>query len=134
MPHPSIKLQENVPLAPYTTLDIGGPARFFCEAKTEGEVGEAAKLARERGVPLFVLGGGSNLLVSDAGFDGLVMRVGVVGSKRESREGESSISSDQGKTFLRGWVKSKKRAETTKTARKARKTKTIGKSLVMSAR
>ena len=89
MPHPSIKLQENVPLAPYTTLDIGGPARFFCEAKTEGEVGEAAKLARERGVPLFVLGGGSNLLVSDAGFDGLVMRVGVVGSKRESREGES---------------------------------------------
>jgi UDP-N-acetylmuramate dehydrogenase len=91
VPHPSIKLQENVPLAPYTTLDIGGPARFFCEAKTEGEVGEAAKLARERGVPLFVLGGGSNLLVSDAGFDGLVMRVGVVGSKRESREGESVL-------------------------------------------
>jgi UDP-N-acetylmuramate dehydrogenase len=91
VPHPPIKLQENVPLAPYTTLDIGGPARFFCEAKTEGEVAEGAKLARERGLPLFVLGGGSNLLVSDAGFDGLVMRVGVIGSKPESREGESVL-------------------------------------------
>jgi UDP-N-acetylmuramate dehydrogenase len=91
VPHPPIKLQENVPLAPYTTLDIGGPARFFCEAKTEDEVAEAAKLARERDLPLVVLGGGSNLLVSDAGFDGLVMRVGMVGSKRESREGESVL-------------------------------------------
>lgn len=87
VPHPPIKLQEKVPLAPYTTLGIGGPARFFCEAKTEDEVAETAKLAHDRGLPLFVLGGGSNLLVSDAGFDGLVMRVGVVGSMRESREG-----------------------------------------------
>ena len=86
VPHPQIKLQENVPLAPYTTLGIGGPARFFCEAKTEDEVAGAAKLACDRGLPLFVLGGGSNLLVSDNGFDGLVMRVGA-GSKRESREG-----------------------------------------------
>jgi UDP-N-acetylmuramate dehydrogenase len=86
VPHPPIQLQENVPLAPYTTLGIGGPARFFCEAKTEEEVAGAAKLARDLGLPLFVLGGGSNLLVSDAGFNGLVMRVGVVGSKSEGRE------------------------------------------------
>lgn len=87
VPHPPIQLQENVPLAPYTTLGIGGPARFFCEAKTEDEVAGAAKLAHDRSLPLFVLGGGSNLLVSDVGFDGLVMRVAVVGSMRESREG-----------------------------------------------
>ena len=91
MPHPPIQLQEKVSLAPFTTLNIGGPARFFCEAKTEDEIAETAKLARHRGLKLFVLGGGSNLLVSDEGFDGLVMRVGVIGSKRESREGQSVL-------------------------------------------
>jgi UDP-N-acetylmuramate dehydrogenase len=91
VPYPPIQLQENVPLGPYTTLGIGGPARFFCEAKNEEEIAGAAKLARDRGLPLFVLGGGSNLLVSDAGFNGLVMRVGVVGSIRESREGDQVL-------------------------------------------
>jgi UDP-N-acetylmuramate dehydrogenase len=74
-----MNLIENRPLAPFTTLGIGGPARWFVEAESEEEVAEAAAWAGERGVPLFVLGGGSNLLVSDAGFDGLVMRVGLQG-------------------------------------------------------
>jgi UDP-N-acetylmuramate dehydrogenase len=91
VPYPPIQLQENVPLGPYTTLGIGGPARFFCEAKTEEEVAGTAKLARDCGLPLFVLGGGSNLLVSDAGFDGLVMRIGVAGLMRESREGAQVV-------------------------------------------
>ena len=64
-------LEENKPLAPFTTFGIGGPARWFAEATSEDDVAEAAAWAGERGVPLFVLGGGSNLLVSDAGFDGL---------------------------------------------------------------
>jgi UDP-N-acetylmuramate dehydrogenase len=72
-------LVENKPLAPFTTLGIGGPARWFVEAASEEEIVEAAAWARERGAPLFVLGGGSNLLVSDAGFDGLVLRVGLRG-------------------------------------------------------
>jgi UDP-N-acetylmuramate dehydrogenase len=87
VPHPPIKLLEQVPLAPYTTLGIGGPARYFCVAETESEIAEAAQLAHDRNLPLFVLGGGSNLLVSDAGFDGLVMRVGVQSSKREHKQG-----------------------------------------------
>jgi UDP-N-acetylmuramate dehydrogenase len=70
---------ENKPLAPFTTFGIGGPARWFAEAASEKEVVEACSWARERGVALFVLGGGSNLLVSDAGFDGLVLRVGLRG-------------------------------------------------------
>ncbi|MEO6806063.1 MAG: UDP-N-acetylmuramate dehydrogenase [Edaphobacter sp.] len=73
-PVATIDIQEQVPLAPYTTLHIGGPARFFCEVKTESELLEAVAFARERSIPLFVLGGGSNLLVSDTGFDGLVVR------------------------------------------------------------
>ncbi len=74
-------IEENKPLAPFTTFGIGGPARWFVEAASEEEVADAAAWAAERGVPLFVLGGGSNLLVSDTGFDGLVLRVGLRGIK-----------------------------------------------------
>lgn len=70
---------ENVPLASHTTLRIGGPARWFAEAANEPEVAEAVAFARDRKLPLFVMGGGSNLLVSDAGFPGLVLRVGLRG-------------------------------------------------------
>lgn len=72
-------INENEPLAPFTTFGIGGPARWFARATTEDEIAEAAAWAREHGVPLFVLGGGSNLLVADAGFDGLVLHVGLRG-------------------------------------------------------
>ena len=72
-------LEENKPLAPFTTLGVGGTARWFVEAKTEEEVAEATAWARRKGVKLFVLGGGSNLVVSDAGFDGLVMHVALQG-------------------------------------------------------
>ncbi len=73
------RMEENKPLAPFTTLGVGGPARWFLEAVTEDDIAEAARWARERVVPLFVLGGGSNLVVSDAGFDGLVVHVGLRG-------------------------------------------------------
>jgi UDP-N-acetylmuramate dehydrogenase len=72
-------LLENTPLAPFTTFGIGGPARWFVEATNEEEIAEAAAWAQEHGAPLFVLGGGSNLLVSEAGFNGLVLRVGLKG-------------------------------------------------------
>lgn len=72
-------IRENVPLAPYTTFQVGGPARFFAVAETEQDVAEAAIWAEERGLPLFVLGGGSNLLVSDHGFAGLVLHIGIKG-------------------------------------------------------
>ena len=72
-------IEENKPLAPLTTFGIGGPARWFVEAASEDEIVQATAWARERGLMLFVLGGGSNLLVSDAGFEGLVMRVGLLG-------------------------------------------------------
>lgn len=91
VPPPALQFQESIALAPYTTLGVGGPARFFCEAHSEAEVEQAAQFARDRNLPLFVLGGGSNLLVSDAGFDGVVMRVAVTGPKQESREGESVL-------------------------------------------
>ena len=79
---------ENIPLAPLTTLKIGGPAKYFVEAGTTGEVQEAVTFARSRDLPLFVLGGGSNLLVADAGWPGLVLKVAVEGIHQRSDHDE----------------------------------------------
>src|ERR1035437_7121748 len=68
-------LLEHVPLAPYTTLGVGGPARWFVETGTESEILAAVRFARLQRVPYFILGGGSNLLVSDDGFPGVVVRI-----------------------------------------------------------
>ncbi len=66
-------IREHEPLAPCTTFGVGGAARYFVEAQTVDEVQEALAFARERGLKLFVLGGGSNIVVADSGFDGLVL-------------------------------------------------------------
>jgi UDP-N-acetylmuramate dehydrogenase len=70
---------KEVPLAPYTTFQIGGPARWFAEAVSEDDIAAGIAFAAERQLPLFILGGGSNLLVSDAGFAGLVLRIAIRG-------------------------------------------------------
>jgi UDP-N-acetylmuramate dehydrogenase len=72
-------ITENVPLAPLTTLKVGGPARYFVEAQTFAEVSQAVEFSRSRSLPLFVLGGGSNLVISDAGWHGLVLKIGISG-------------------------------------------------------
>src|SRR5581483_1683034 len=74
-----MNLQENVPLAPLTTLQVGGSARFFTRAASVEDVEEAAAFASDKELPLFVLGGGSNVLISDRGWQGLVLQVGIVG-------------------------------------------------------
>ncbi|HET8772339.1 MAG TPA: UDP-N-acetylmuramate dehydrogenase [Thermoanaerobaculia bacterium] len=81
-----MQVQENVALAPLTTIGIGGPARFFFRATTVDEVREALAWAQERGLATFVLGGGSNLLISDAGFDGVVVHVDLRGVTVESED------------------------------------------------
>jgi UDP-N-acetylmuramate dehydrogenase len=74
-----MKIEQNIPLAPYTTLRVGGPARYFASAVSEHELRNGLLWARERSLPIFALGGGSNLLVSDRGFDGLVLRLALDG-------------------------------------------------------
>lgn len=74
-----LKIKENVPLAPLTTFKIGGAARFFVRAETESEVAEAFKFAEENAFDIFVLGGGSNVLIADEGFDGLVLQIALTG-------------------------------------------------------
>lgn len=70
-----LKIQENIPLSRYTTFQIGGPAKFFCEVKNEKELEDAVIWAKDKKIAAFVLGGGSNVLVSDNGFDGLVIKM-----------------------------------------------------------
>ena len=76
-------LREQVSLGPYTTFGIGGPARWFVEAPDEASVVEAVEFARARSLPLFVLGGGSNLLVADEGFPGVVVHIAMKGVEQD---------------------------------------------------
>lgn len=75
----NLQILEHVALAPLTTLKVGGAARFFAAAVTENDVVAAFQFATEHELPLFILGGGSNVLISDDGFDGLVLQVAVRG-------------------------------------------------------
>ncbi|MCL2184000.1 MAG: UDP-N-acetylmuramate dehydrogenase [Chitinispirillia bacterium] len=66
---------ENVPLAGKTTYRIGGPARYYAEPQDEDEVAEAYRFAQDRKLPALILGNGSNMLISDMGFDGVVINL-----------------------------------------------------------
>jgi len=66
-------IQKNVLLRNYTTFKIDGSAKYFFAAKTKEEIIKAIKWAKENNLPFFILGGGSNLLVSDKGYEGLVI-------------------------------------------------------------
>lgn len=68
------RIQRNVPLAPMTTFKVGGPADVLIETRNEGEIVRAVQLAKAHGVKVTMLGGGSNVLVADAGVRGLVIR------------------------------------------------------------
>ncbi|QQG45238.1 MAG: UDP-N-acetylmuramate dehydrogenase [Candidatus Sungiibacteriota bacterium] len=70
-----VTIKENISLAPHTIYKIGGPARYFVETKNSDELKQALDFVATKKVPIFVLGAGSNILVSDKGFDGLVIRM-----------------------------------------------------------
>jgi len=82
-------IQQNVALAPLTTLKVGGPADYFVEANTLAEVSEAVGFARSQGLPLFVLGGGSNVVISETGWRGLVLKIGITGIDECSESGKA---------------------------------------------
>lgn len=69
------KIQHNITLAPYTTFQIGGPAKFFVLVDSKEELQEAINFAKSNNEPYFILAGGSNILISDNGFDGLVIKI-----------------------------------------------------------
>jgi len=70
-------MKENVLLKNYTTFKIGGPAKYFLIAKTKEDLVNALKFSKESKVPVFIFGGGSNILVSEKGFNGLVIKIDI---------------------------------------------------------
>ncbi|WP_297750279.1 UDP-N-acetylmuramate dehydrogenase [uncultured Tessaracoccus sp.] len=74
-----VDVDSNPLLADHTTLRVGGPAQRFVVANTPDDVAHIVGEADEQGTPVLVLGGGSNVLVADAGFDGVVVRMGITG-------------------------------------------------------
>ncbi|QYU67059.1 UDP-N-acetylmuramate dehydrogenase [Leptolyngbya sp. 15MV] len=81
-------IRQNVLLSEYTTLGVGGPARFFAECSDENELTDLIRFGQANSLEVFILGGGSNLLVSDAGFDGLVVKLGIRGIEMCSTNGD----------------------------------------------
>jgi len=91
VPPASVDIRENIALAPYTTFQIGGPARYFAEVTTEAALLKAVDFAREHSLPIFTLGGGSNLLVADSGFDGLVLHIAIEGDVHITFAGDTVL-------------------------------------------
>ncbi|MDP3970276.1 MAG: UDP-N-acetylmuramate dehydrogenase [bacterium] len=70
-----IEIEEGVSLAPFTTFKIGGPAKYFFRAKTRKDLEAVLREASKNNIPIFILGGGSNILIHDKGFDGLAIKM-----------------------------------------------------------
>ena len=96
-----MEIREQVPLAPLTTFQVGGPARWFAEARTPQEVLQAVDTARANNWRLFVMGGGSNLVVADAGFHGLVLRVAIPGLDDRMEDGKRVFEAGAGEDWDR---------------------------------
>ena len=103
---------ENVPLAPYCTLGVGGPARYFVEVRDEAGLLDALAWARRRGLPFRVLGGGSNLVVADEGVAALVARIALRGVASREVDGAVELTAAAGEPWddlvrasvERGWA------------------------------
>jgi UDP-N-acetylmuramate dehydrogenase len=94
-----MEIRENVVLAPLTTLQVGGPARYFIEATDAEQVREGIEFARLKDAPLFVLGGGSNLVVSDRGWPGVVLKVGILGINHRHGHGTAYFEAGAGEDW-----------------------------------
>lgn len=90
-----LELLHDVPLAPRTTLGLGGAARHLVEATDEATVIDALRWAEERGLPVLVLGGGSNLVVRDGGWEGLVIHMGLRGIEHERSTGRLRVAAGE---------------------------------------
>jgi UDP-N-acetylmuramate dehydrogenase len=107
----TIDIRENVPLAALTTFGVGGPARFFARVSSEKDAVSALDFARERGLTSVILGGGSNVLISDEGFPGLVILNRITGFTFEEAGGNVLVSVGGGEDWqdftdrciARGW-------------------------------
>lgn len=94
-------LQRDILLSKFTTFRIGGPAKYFFVATDTDELSGALSWAKKESLPYFVLGGGSNILFSDKGFDGLIIKYGPAGIEYFEEEGFLRAKADSGASFAK---------------------------------
>jgi len=91
--------QPGVALAAFGTLGVGGPARWFVRAEQPDEVAAARAWCEEQGLSWFILGGGSNVVIADRGFDGLVVQIGIRGTALSCDGDDSLITAGAGESW-----------------------------------
>jgi UDP-N-acetylmuramate dehydrogenase len=94
-----LEIQEDVPLAPLSTIGVGGIARYYTRATHPEAVAAALRWAAQRSLPVFVLGGGSNVIISDEGHAGLVLHVALRGVEAHQRDGEVDLRVAAGESW-----------------------------------
>jgi UDP-N-acetylmuramate dehydrogenase len=107
----ALELQSDVPLAPYLTMGVGGPARHLVPARSEAELGAALSWARSHQLPVLILGGGSNLICGDQGFKGLVIDWKILGISHSASAAQVDLEVAAGEPWdklvahavARGW-------------------------------
>ena len=85
-----MEIHTNIPLKNYTTMRLGGPARFMVDVHTSDELKAVVANARSKNIPLFVLGGGSNVIARDEGYNGLIIRMRIPGFEVVSDDASST--------------------------------------------
>jgi len=95
------KFQRNILMANHTTFRIGGPAKYFFVAQTNEELIESLKWTKQNKIEYFILGGGSNLLVSDKGFDGLVIKYQCSNFKIKKNRSECIVEAEAGTPLIK---------------------------------
>lgn len=91
-----LNIQSNVPLNSLTTFRIGGRAKYFIEVKDSRELSAAVEFAKEKGLPIFILGGGSNILVGDKGFGGVVIKFSGDAIEFKKKDGKVLVEAQAG--------------------------------------
>jgi UDP-N-acetylmuramate dehydrogenase len=95
-----MQIQEYIPLSEHTTLHLGGPARYFISATNTQELREALSYARENSLPIYILGGGSNILFPDEGWNGLVIHIALLGRDyEEDSKGDVRVTVQAGEQW-----------------------------------
>ena len=74
-----MEIEQDIPLKQFNTFKVGGNADYFCKVSSINELKQAVDFGRQNSLPVFVLGGGSNILISDSGFNGLVIKIEIKG-------------------------------------------------------
>ncbi len=95
----ALDIRENVILAPYTTLKVGGPAKYFIEAKSEETLSAAMQLVHTANAKFLILGGGSNLLIADEGFDGYVIHISLKGIRFDDLDNYWHVTAAAGENW-----------------------------------